>query len=159
MRGLFVVRAERPRTLLLGEEAGVACVVSEAERLRTDPSTPPGERWRPLVLMGSDTPFPFRTRPSSIILPGIPPGVIACHPFLEAGGIPNRLATRSDFPGCFDGRVIDLAAGWLGSLGPAELDAVEVFVCGPASLLEAAAELARRYGAPCQPCVAPPQAV
>jgi len=100
--------------------------------------------------MGSDVPFPFRARPSSIIVPGIPPGVIACNPLLEAHGIPNRLATRSDFPGCFDGLVTGLAEAWLASLGRTELAEVEIFACGPAAMLEATGQLATRYGIPCQ---------
>ena len=33
--------------------------------------------WKPLVLMGSEIPFPFRARPSSIMIPGMPAAVIA----------------------------------------------------------------------------------
>lgn len=172
MGGLFVVQAERPRTLWIGEGAGIAPVMSEALRLRmstasgqpsaapqtdaalgsTAPpsSTLPDDRWRPLLLLGSDTPFPFRARPSSIIVPGIPQGVIACNPLLEAHGIANRLATRSDFPGCFDGPVTDLAQAWLESLRKTELGEVEVFACGPTALLEASAKLAGRFGVPYQ---------
>lgn len=154
MGGLFVVHAERPRTLLIGEDAGIALIASEAERLRAiAPSTPKGAYWKPLVLMGSDTPFPFRARPSSIIVPGIPPGVIACNPLLEAHGIPNRLATGSDFPGCFDGLVTDLAEAWLGSLGEVELAEVEIFACGSATMLAAAEELAGRYQIPLQEAI------
>ena len=35
-----------------------------ADRLRAEP---PG-RYKPLVLMGSEIPFPFRTRPSAIVV-------------------------------------------------------------------------------------------
>src|ERR1700722_18226857 len=60
---------------------------------------------RPLVLLGSDTSFPFRPRPSVIIVPGIPTGVIACMPLLEEWGIASRLASTLDLPGCFEGAV------------------------------------------------------
>ena len=72
-------------------------------------------------------------------------------PLLEEWGVPNRLATESDFPGCFDGSVTGLADYWLASLGLAELAEVEIFASGPTPLLQAIEQLARRHGVPCQP--------
>ena len=100
--------------------------------------------------MGSEIPFPFRTRPSRILVPGIPDGSIACMPLLDEWGIASRLATKSEFPGCFDGFVTELADAWLKSLGPKELAEVEIFACGPTPMLAAAARLARAHGLPCQ---------
>jgi dihydroorotate dehydrogenase electron transfer subunit len=141
----FTAHPERPRTLLLGGGVGIPPMVFLAERLARQQGP-----WKPLVLMGSEVPFPFRTRPSAIIVPGIPAGSIACMPLLEEWGIPSRLASRSDFPGCFPGVVTELADAWLGSLGSAELGQLEIFSCGPTAMLEASARLARRYGVPCQ---------
>ena len=142
----FSVHAERPRPLLLGGGVGIPPMVFLAERLQLDRTGP----WKPLVVMGSEVPFPFRTRPSTIIVPGIPAGTIACMPLLEEWGVPSRLASRSDFPGCFPGFVTELADAWLGSLGSAELAEVEIFSCGPTPMLAASAALARRYDVPCQ---------
>lgn len=139
----FKVHAERPRTLLIGGGVGIPPMVFLADSLRT-------ESWKPLVLMGSEIPFPFRTRPSSIIVPGMPVGAIACMPLLEEWGVPSRLATKSDFPGCFDGFVTGLADAWLASLGPSELAEVEIFACGPTPMLHATVQVARRYSVPCQ---------
>ncbi|MFZ1098799.1 MAG: dihydroorotate dehydrogenase electron transfer subunit [Steroidobacteraceae bacterium] len=142
----FSVHAERPRPLLLGGGVGIPPMVFLAERLQLDRTG----RCKPLVVMGSEVPFPFRTRPSTIIVPGIPAGTIACMPLLEEWGVPSRLASRSDFPGCFPGFVTELADAWLGSLGSAELAEVEIFSCGPTPMLAASAALARRYDVPCQ---------
>jgi dihydroorotate dehydrogenase electron transfer subunit len=142
----FAPHSERPRTLLLGGGVGIPPMVFLAERLAAQH----GAAWKPLVLMGSEVPFPFRTRPSKIILPGMPPGTLACMPLLEEWGVPSRLASGSDFPGCFAGFVTELADAWLASLGRAELAEVEIFSCGPTAMLEASAALARRYGVPCQ---------
>jgi dihydroorotate dehydrogenase electron transfer subunit len=142
----FVPHPERPRRLLLGGGVGIPPMVFLAERLREAD----GEGMSTLVLMGSEVPFPFRARPSTLIVPGIPAGTIACMPLLEEWGIPSRLASRSDFPGCFPGVVTELADAWLASLGEAQLEQVEVFSCGPTAMLEASAKLARRYGVPCQ---------
>jgi dihydroorotate dehydrogenase electron transfer subunit len=106
--------------------------------------------WKPLVLMGSEIPFPFQSRPSTILVPGIPDGVIASMPLLDGWGIPSRLASRSGFPGCFDGFVTELAATWLSTLDKRAHDEVEIFACGPTPMLEAAAKVAARFGVPCQ---------
>jgi dihydroorotate dehydrogenase electron transfer subunit len=106
--------------------------------------------WQPLVLMGSEIPFPFQSRPSTILVPGVPAGVIGCMPLLDGWGIPSRLASRSGFPGCFDGFVTELAAAWLEALPNPARDAVEIFACGPTPMLEATARLAARFGLPCQ---------
>ncbi len=152
----FVTHPERPRTLLLGGGVGIPPMVFLAERLSAQNReagsvAATGEpMWKPVVLMGSEVPFPFRARPSQIILPGMPAGTLACMPLLEEWGVPSRLASCSDFPGCFAGFVTELADTWLASLGAAELAQVEIFSCGPTPMLEASAALARRHGVPCQ---------
>jgi len=142
----FSVHPGRPRLLLLGGGVGIPPMVFLAERLAAQPHAP----WKPLVLMGSEVPFPFRARPSAIIVPGIPAGSIACMPLLEERGVPCRLASCADLPGCFPGFVTELAGAWLDSLTAAELAQVEIFSCGPTAMLAASAQLARRYQLPCQ---------
>lgn len=142
----FVAHRERPRTLLVGGGVGIPPMVFLAERLREDA----GAGWKPLVLMGSEIPFPFRARPSTILVPGIPAGVIACMPLLDEWGIPSRLTSLAGYAGCHEGYVTDLAAVWLGSLDRAALGEVEMFACGPTPMLKAAAAVARRFGIPCQ---------
>jgi dihydroorotate dehydrogenase electron transfer subunit len=136
----------RPRTLLVGGGVGIPPMVFLAESLKGRRDAP----WQPLVLMGSEIPFPFRARPSTIVLPGMPDGVIACMPLLDDWGVPSRLASLAGFPGCFDGYVTDLAAAWLGSLDAQALGEIEMFACGPTPMLQATARVARRFGVPCQ---------
>jgi dihydroorotate dehydrogenase electron transfer subunit len=142
----FTLHPERPRPLLIGGGVGIPPMVFLADRLRNEP---PG-RYKPLVLMGSEIPFPFRTRPSAIVVAGIPTGTIACMPLLEEWGIASRLASRAGYPGCFEGFVTELADEWLSTLAPPQLAEVELFACGPTAMLAAAAAVARRYGVPCQ---------
>jgi dihydroorotate dehydrogenase electron transfer subunit len=139
----FTPHAERPRMLLVGGGVGIPPMVFLAERMV-------GTAFKPLVLMGSEIPFPFNARPSTHIVPGIPAGVIAAMPLLEELGVPSRLASRSGFPGCHDGFVTALAEEWLGSLAPEALAEVEVFACGPTPMLEAVARVAARFSLPCQ---------
>ena len=142
----FMPSAARSRTLLVGGGVGVPPMVFLAESLKSRGDA----AWRPLVLMGSEIPFPFRTRPSTIVVPGMPDGTIACMPLLDDWGVPSRLATLAGYPGCYDGYVTDLAAAWLGSLDAATLAEVEVFACGPTPMLKAVAQVARRFGVPAQ---------
>ena len=142
----FVAHRERPRTLLVGGGVGIPPMVFLAERLREDSAG----GWKPLVLMGSEIPFPFRARPSTILVPGMPEGVIACMPLLDEWGIPSRLTSLAGFAGCHEGYVTDLAATWLGSLDRVALAEVEMFACGPTPMLKAAAAVARRFGIACQ---------
>jgi len=136
----------RPRTLLVGGGVGIPPMVFLAESLKERGDA----EWRPFVLMGSEIPFPFQARPSTILVPGVPDGVIACMPLLDGWGVPSRLASLAGFPGCFEGYVTDLAATWLSSLDAQALAEVEMFACGPTPMLQAAARVARRFGIPCQ---------
>jgi dihydroorotate dehydrogenase electron transfer subunit len=158
---------DKPRRLLIGEGAGIGPTIFLAEQMQGTRAVPdastadagpfavsPGvatvARYLPLVLLGSNTPFPFRPRPSVIVVPGIPIGIIACMPLLEEWGIASRLASTADLPGCFEGLVTDLADAWLSSLTPTNLAEVEILSCGPTPLLEATATLARRHNVPYQ---------
>ncbi len=142
----FQPSPSRPRALLVGGGVGIPPMVFLAEILKARADA----RWQPLVLMGSEIPFPFRARPSTIVVPGIPAEAIACMPLLDDWGVPSRLASLAGFPGCFEGYVTDLAAAWLGSQDAAALAEVEIFACGPTPMLKATARVARRFGVPAQ---------
>jgi dihydroorotate dehydrogenase electron transfer subunit len=147
----FTPHPERPRALLVGGGVGIPPMVFLAERLQEAARAGRAAvTWKPLVLMGSEIPFPFRPKPSTLIVPGIPEGTIAAMPLLEEWGVPSRLASRSDFPGCFPGFVTQLADAWLKSLGPKELGEVEIFACGPTPMLEVITQVARAFHVPCQ---------
>ncbi len=142
----FTPHPEKPRALLVGGGVGIPPMIFLAETLRSQPEA----NWRPLVLMGSEIPFPFRARPSTILVPGMPAGVIASMPLLDEWSVPSRLASFADFPGCYHGYVTSLASAWLASLSAGELAEAEMFACGPTVMLKAAAAIARRFGIPCQ---------
>ncbi|MGB9429619.1 MAG: dihydroorotate dehydrogenase electron transfer subunit [Gammaproteobacteria bacterium] len=142
----FLPHPERPRPLLIGGGVGIPPMIFLADTLHRDKSV----NWKPLVLMGSEVPFPFRARPSTIFLPGMPDGVIACMPLMEDWDIPSRLASLQGFAGCYDGYVTELARHWLRSLDEAALSETEIFACGPTLMLKAAAHLAQELGVPSQ---------
>ena len=142
----FTLLPERPRVVAIGGGVGIPPMVFLAERLREDARA----AWKPLVLMGSEIPFPFHARPSRIMVPAAPAGVIASMPLLEEWGVPSRLASNAGFAGCFHGHVTELAGHWLRALSPAELAEVALYACGPVAMLAATARLARALGLPCQ---------
>jgi dihydroorotate dehydrogenase electron transfer subunit len=143
----FEVHPERPRPLLLGGGVGMPPMICLAESLRRRPVV------SPLVILGSEVPFPFHPQPSAILTPGLPQGVIAAMPLLDDWGLPSRLASLRGFPGCYQGYVTDLARIWLESLEAAARTQVEIFACGPHPMLEAVAALARELALPCQVCL------
>jgi len=142
----FTVHPERPRPLMIAAGYGIPTMVFLADRLRERADV----AWKPLVLLGSESPFPFRVRPSQIVMAEMPEGAIACMPLMDEWGIASRLATKAGFPGCFDGGVTQLADEWLSAVSPGVLGEIEFFACGPTSMLKDAAGMARKHGVPCQ---------
>lgn len=142
----FAPLPERPRVLAIGGGVGIPPMVFLAEHLLADARA----HWKPLVLMGSEIPFPFRARPSRMMVPAAPSEAIACMPLLDDWGVASRLASNAGYPGCYGGHVTELAAHWLAALTRAELAEVAVYACGPTAMLAATAKLARSYALPCQ---------
>lgn len=140
----FVLHADRSKPLLIGGGVGMPPMIFLAQELASDSS------FQPLVILGSEVPFPFLPRPSRLLLPDLPAGVIGCMPLLDDWGIPSRLASMAETPGCYQGYVTELARHWLQTLDRPSLDQVEIFSCGPHPMLRAAAELAREFDLPCQ---------
>jgi dihydroorotate dehydrogenase electron transfer subunit len=141
----FTPHPQRPRVLALGGGVGIPPMVFLAERL-----VEAGAPWKPLVLMGSELPFPFRSRPSTILTPGMPDEAIGCMPLLDEWGVPSRLASLAGFAGCFEGYVTELARRWLASLEAAARAEVQMVACGPTPMLAACARLAGEFDLPCQ---------
>ena len=108
------------------------------------------DAFQPLVILGSEVPFPFQPRPSKILMPAMPEGVIGCMPLMDDWAIPSRLASQRGFSGCFQGYVTDLARHWLQGLDQQRRSEVEIFSCGPHPMLEAVARLAEEFDLPCQ---------
>jgi dihydroorotate dehydrogenase electron transfer subunit len=141
----FVLHAGRPRVLMIGGGVGIPPMLFLAEALAAN-----RDSWKPLVLMGSELPFPFELAASRHAVAGLPAGATAAMPLLESLGIPSRLASLTGFPGCHRGYVTELADAWLNALTPGERAEVEIMTCGPHPMLVAVAALARRHDVPCQ---------
>jgi len=139
----FKLQDYRRRTLLIGGGVGIPPMVFLAEHLLAQTAAP-------FVIMGSEAPFPFRVKPSRILVPGLPAEVIGTMPLLEDWGVACRLASQQGFAGCFDGFVTELAEHWIRYQQDRHDADIEIFACGPTPMLKAVAELAGRFALPCQ---------
>ena len=140
----FAPDPARPGIIAIGGGVGIPPMVFLAECLKDDP------RFRILVLMGSEVPFPFRLADGEIEVPGMPAPASSSVEMLESWSVPSRLASNEGYDGCFSGFVTDLARLRLQALSDGQLDEVQVFGCGPTGMLEATADLAREFDLPCQ---------
>lgn len=141
----FELHDNRPRPLLIGGGVGMPPMVFVADVIRQQ-----HRHFAPFMILGSEVPFPFSSRPSEFMIPGIPDGVVASMPLMEDWNIPCRLASTQGYVGCFDGYVTELAGLWLDALTAEQRQEVEIFACGPHPMLEAVARLARENDLPCQ---------
>ena len=141
----FKLENYQKRPLLIGGGVGLPPMIYLAEHMKKFHKS-----CKPLVIAGSEIPFPFKLTPSKILVNGMPEGVIASMPLLEDWGIPCRLTSQQGYTGCFQGFVTDLARLWLSSLGKEVLGEIEIFSCGPTPMLKAVADLAHEFNLPCQ---------
>lgn len=137
----FDLNAKRP--LLIGGGVGMPPMICIAEALKDSDA-------QPFAILGSEVPFPFQAKPSQIMVPGMPDGVIGAMPLLEDWGIPSRLASLQGYPGTFEGYVTDLARHWLSALDDQTRSEVVLYSCGPHPMLEAVVRLAREFDLPVQ---------
>lgn len=140
---VLALASRRPRVVLIGADAAVPATIRRAMELHQQH---PGLSL--VVLLGSQAAFPFRPRPTTLMLDGMPDPVIASAPMLEQWRIASRLASTLGLPGCHDGEVADLADTWLASLHPAALDELQLAVQESAELLPQLQAMAQRYQLP-----------
>jgi len=141
----FKLKKYRKRPLLIGGGVGLPPMVFLAEHIKNTK-----ENVSPFVIMGSEVPFPFTTKPSQIMINGMPDGVIATMPLMEDWNIACRLTSLQGYAGCYEGYVSDLARHWLDAMDTQQRSEVEIFSCGPTPMLKAIKSLATEYELSCQ---------
>ena len=140
----FILSDTTKRPVLLGGGVGIPPIIYFAEYLNKNLGI------KPLTLMGSEIPFPFKVEPSRILIEGMPGDAIAAMTLLEDLGIPSRLTSRQGYSGCYDGFIHELANQWLQTLSDKQKSEIELYACGPEPMLEAVAKLSQMHGLPCQ---------
>jgi dihydroorotate dehydrogenase electron transfer subunit len=140
----FSVDPARPRLLALGGGVGIPPMIFLADQVRGR------SELKPLVLMGSEIPFPFEIAASKLPVPGVAAAASHGVALLEEWGVPSRLASNAGLAGAQRGYITDLARDWLNALPRDAHREVQVFACGPTPMLKAVAKLAREFDLPCQ---------
>jgi len=140
----FTVDPARPRLLALGGGVGIPPMIFLADQVRAD------ARLKPLVLMGSEVPFPFELAASKLPVPGVGKAATHAVALLEQWGVPSRLASNAGIAGAHRGYITDLARDALQAMSDRERAETQVFTCGPTPMLKAVAKLARDFDLPCQ---------
>jgi dihydroorotate dehydrogenase electron transfer subunit len=140
----FTIDPKRPRLLALGGGVGIPPMIFLAEQVRGD------RRLQPLVLMGSEVPFPFELTESQLAVPGVANGATHGVTLLEQWAIPSRLASNAGIAGAHRGYITDLARDALQAMTPEQRAETQIFACGPTPMLKAVAKLARDFDLPCQ---------
>lgn len=130
--------------LLLGGGVGIPPILFFAEQLKKIHGI------SPVVLMGSEIPFPFKVQPSTKLIQGIPADVIAAMTLLEDLSIPSRLSSKQNYAGCFNGFIHELADYWIKNLDQTARAQVEIFACGPGAMLAAVSRVSQSYDIQCQ---------
>jgi dihydroorotate dehydrogenase electron transfer subunit len=142
--GELVSVLERPHVLAIGGGVGIPPLVFLAEELRNRAD------YDPVILMGSEIPFPFELQLSALDVALKAPGTSHGLRLLEQWGIPSRLASNAGLPGTFSGYVTELARALLAARSENSLRATQIVACGPEPMLCAVAKLAASLSLPCQ---------
>ena len=135
----------KKRPLLIGGGVGIPPMIYLAEHIKNTT-----KNLSPVVIMGSEIPFPFKIQPSKTIINEMPADVTASMALLEDWKIASRLTSLKNYAGCFNGYVTELADIWLEKLDSDQRKEVEIFSCGPTSMLKAVSKLAKKYNLSCQ---------
>ncbi len=145
----FQAHPDRRTAVLIGGGVGIPPLIFLAEHIHAG-------GWadaRSVALFGSELPFPFDLRDTTVALPGSPAMANRAITLLDEKNIPSRLATTAGFTGCYAGFVTDLAREWFETLPPEQLAQIMIYACGPEPMLAAVAKLARSFGLPSQLCL------
>ncbi|BAF61354.1 dihydroorotate dehydrogenase electron transfer subunit [Candidatus Vesicomyidisocius calyptogenae] len=131
----------KKRPLLIGGGVGMPPMIAIAQQIKNSD-------YKSFAILGSEVPFPFSAKLANNGKDY--QGATHTMTELEDWGIECRLASFQGFDGVFKGFVTDLAKVYLDSLTVDEIMQVEVYACGPHSMLVTVASLIKEYDLPCQ---------
>lgn len=129
--------AARPQAVLIGTVATLKALTEFALTLQTSHQV--------LLLVQHTAGTALKLRPSTLIVPGMPPHAIAAIAELTALGLASRVASDEDLPGCFEGSVTELLDTWL-EAGQVGAQGLAICVCGDDALCERTRVVAERHG-------------
>jgi dihydroorotate dehydrogenase electron transfer subunit len=140
----FTLDSRRPRIVAIGGGVGIPPMIFLAQEMRGN------TEYDPVVLMGSEIPFPFELAESALDAGVVAAGATHGLRLLEDWGIASRLASNAGLPGSYSGYVPDLARALLGGPSGPRLAETQILACGPEAMLRAVSKLSGELGIPCQ---------
>ena len=129
---------EKKSVILLGGGVGIPPVLFMGEELKKT-----NQGINLVAFFGSEIPFPFQTSVSDLSMPGVDETIFTTLDDMENLGIACRLSSQAGFKGCHSGFVTELAEGYIDTLSDDEKNETIIYACGPESMLEAVAVLAK----------------
>jgi len=135
---------EKPRILAIGGGVGIPPMIFLADKLKAK------SIYDPIVLMGSELPFPFEQVSSAYAVEGVKTDASDGLELLENWGVPSRLASNAGLRGAYQGFVTDLAKNVLANRDPGQIAQTHIFACGPEPMLAGIACLAREFDVSCE---------
>jgi dihydroorotate dehydrogenase electron transfer subunit len=139
----FALDPQKPLVLAVGGGVGIPPIVFLAERLKSEAA------FEPVVLLGSEVPFPFEQVPSALAVAGATAEATDSLALFEQWGIPARLASKAGLAGSFRGFVPDFVEAHFTAASRERLNRTQVFACGPEPMLAAMARITRQLGVRC----------
>lgn len=110
------IAIENKQPVIIAENLAIAAVICWLTQQRQHLTSVELTYFRPLIFLGASANFPFKPRPSQILVNDLPAGIIAAVPLLEDWGIASRLASPLGLPGCYEGSVQELLTEWQSNL-------------------------------------------
>jgi len=138
----FTIDNNYTKPLLIGGGVGMPPMIFLANSMKKN------KLISPLVILGSEVPFPFNIKTTTKKINGI--NVKGTMPLLDNLDIDCRLASLNTFDEVYSGYVTDLAREWLNGMTKDDMKKVAIYSCGPYPMLKAVYELSIEYDLPCQ---------
>lgn len=135
---------EKKSAILIGGGVGIPPVLFMGEELKKI-----NKGINLVAFFGSEIPFPFQTSASDLVMPGVDEDIITTLDDMENVGIACRLSSQAGYEGCHSGFVTELADSYIDTLSDEEKNETIIYACGPESMLEAVAVLAKRKELDC----------
>ena len=134
----FAIPSGKKSAILIGGGVGIPPVLFMGEEIKKI-----SHGIDLVAFFGSEIPFPFQTCDSDLVIPGLNFSVNKSIDDMEKLGIPCRLSSQAGYEGCHLGYVTELAKSFIETLSDGEKTETIIYACGPESMLEAVAKLAK----------------
>ena len=140
----FIYPSSKKSVILIGGGVGIPPVLFMGEELKKA-----NHDIGLVAFFGSEVPFPFQTCKSSLAMPGVNDSIDTTIDDMEKLGVSCRLSSQAGYDGCHLGFVTEPANDFIDTLSESQKSETVIYACGPESMLEAVAQLAKEQQLDC----------